>query len=617
MRQLTHTLLLCLTLVGLAFSATPIKAAGTNRGATITLETAADRLLFDRGSGRLVSLRSKNAPDVELLATSPDQPSFAIRYFDKQRADHLLDSRNVKSISIDCTGSTNKKTLTLRYAGVGGFDLDVTLSVRASTRDRFSRWSISVRNGAGLSIVDVQFPFVVVPRGLDGTVVLPIMRGTVRRGPTFHQLPEDGLGAWRLTDNYREHYPGNNFAQFLAWYGPHGGVYIACNDTEGNIKVLKALQRAPGIRLGIAHAGDWPAPGERKLRYEVLLGSFAGDWYDAADLYRDWSLRQHWATPLAKRRDIPQWLLESPVYVTVRPQSYEDDTSTRQIKEFLPYEKCIPLLDKIAQGTGAPVCAVLMGWERPGSWIYPDAFPPVGGEESLRHFIALARGRGWHVGSYGNGPRWVTTHSCGYDGRQYFREHHGQATVCRTEQGNLYGEDWGGWRYTYLCCVGHPETRRVATDFVRHLIDWGMESIQFLDQDDNAVTYACFSADHGHPPMVGKWMNAATAELVKSFRQAARDAHEPNVIQSVECDCNEYCLPLLQECDVRIDSPSTSSWNDGTEFVPLYHYLFHECIVTHGMFGVGPPPCALQVRTAWNGVWGQLLGGIMTGDGTF
>ncbi len=112
-------------------------------------------------------------------------------------------------------------------------------------------------------------------------------------------------------------------------------------------------------------------------------------------------------------------------------------------------------------------------------------------------------------------------------------------------------------------------------------------------------------------------MNTAMADLLKSFRQAAGDAHQSGVIQSVENACNEYCLPLLQECDVRIDSPSTSSWGDGTEFVPLYHYLFHECIVTHGMFGVGPAPYALQVRTAWNGVWGQLLGGIMTGDGTF
>ena len=121
-------------------------------------------------------------------------------------------------------------------------------------------------------------------------------------------------------------------------------MYLACNDTQGNIKVLKTLKRDSGIRLGIAHAGDWPTRGQRKLEYEVLLGSFTGDWYDAADLYRDWTLRQKWATPLGKRGDIPKWLLDSPVYVTIRPQSYDDDTSTLKIKEFLPYEKCIPLL---------------------------------------------------------------------------------------------------------------------------------------------------------------------------------------------------------------------------------------------------------------------------------
>jgi hypothetical protein len=610
-------LLVCLAIFGWAFSPNRIKAAEDKIAGTIALETATDRLLFDRSSGRLVSLRGRHAPEVELLATSPDHPAFAIRYFDKDRADHLLDSRSVKGMSVDCSGPAEDKTLTLRYSGVGGFDLDLALTVHTSTRDRFSRWSASVRNGAGLSIVDVQFPFVVVPRGRDGTLVLPTFRGSIRKEPTFPQLPDDGIAAWRLTDNYREHYPGGMFAQFLAWYTARGGVYIACNDTQGNIKVLKTLKRDSGIRLGIAHAGDWPARGQRKLEYEVLLGSFSGDWYDAADLYRDWTLRQKWATPLGKRRDIPKWLLDSPVYVTVRPQSYDDDTSTLRIKEFLPYEKCIPLLDQIAQGTKTPVCAVLMGWERPGSWIYPDSFPPVGGEQSLVRFIALARQRGWHVGSYCNGPRWITTHSCGYDGREYFKKHHGEETVCRNEPGRLFGEDWGGWRYTYLCCIGHPRTRQIATDFVKHLIDWGMESIQFLDQDDNAVTYACFSAQHGHPPMVGKWMNTAMADLLKSFRQAAGDAHQSGVIQSAESACNEYCLPLLQECDVRIDSPSTSSWNDGTEFVPIYHYLFHECIVTHGMFGVGPTPCALQIRTAWNGVWGQLLGGIMTGDGTF
>ena len=200
-------LLLCLIVMGLVFPANPIKAAEEHGAGTIALETSADRLLFERGSGRLVSLRRKKTPEVELLVTSPEHPSFAIRYLDKGRSDHLLDSRNVKGMSLNCSGPAENRTLLLRYSGVGGFDLDVTLSIRTSTRDRFSRWSASVRNGAGLSIVDVQFPFVVVPRGAEGTLVLPTFRGSIRKGPTFPQLPPDGIGTWRLTDNYREHYP--------------------------------------------------------------------------------------------------------------------------------------------------------------------------------------------------------------------------------------------------------------------------------------------------------------------------------------------------------------------------------------------------------------------------
>ena len=65
----------------------------------------------------------KNAPEVELLATSPDHPSFAIRYFDKDRSDHLLDSRNVKGMSIDCSGPAEDRTLMLSLLGRGRFRL--------------------------------------------------------------------------------------------------------------------------------------------------------------------------------------------------------------------------------------------------------------------------------------------------------------------------------------------------------------------------------------------------------------------------------------------------------------------------------------------------------------
>ena len=110
------------------------------------------------------------------------------------------------------------------------------------------------------------------------------------------------------------HYPGGTFAQFLAYYNEQAGLYLACEDTAANVKMIMPVHREPGMRLGMAHIGDWPSTGERTLEYDVVLGTFTGDWYAAADLYRQWALQQPWATPLQRRTDVPAWLLDSPPY---------------------------------------------------------------------------------------------------------------------------------------------------------------------------------------------------------------------------------------------------------------------------------------------------------------
>jgi hypothetical protein len=107
-------------------------------------------------------------------------------------------------------------------------------------------------------------------------------------------------------------------------------------------------------------------------------------------------------------------------------------------------------------------------------------------------------------------------------------------------------------------------------------------------------------------------MATAMADMVGAFRKAAADAGQGGVIQSTENPCNEYCLPLFQECDVR-----TSAGGSGQQdFVPVFHYLYHECIVIQGMMSTGPEPYSIPIRTAWNGVYGGISGAVMTGDGT-
>jgi hypothetical protein len=589
----------------------------------IVLETRDDVLGFDPVEGRLVSFRSKGAPDQEFIASAPAHPVFTIQYLDGEREYQQIDSRSATEHEIRLEEGTSGKTLTMRFRRVGGVAVDVTATVGASSSEPLSRWGISVRNGAGIRIADVQFPFVVCRYRLGGkpgseTVVLPHGFGNLVKEPTYEKLGPDFPGAWQLCwqNGSFSHYPGGQFAQFLAYYNDRSGLYLATEDARAHVKRFRCLHRDPGIRVGVAHVGDWPAQGERRLPYDTVLGSFHGDWYDAAGMYRDWSLRQSWGTPLSRRTDVPQWLLESPPHITIRPQAVVDAGPVYPIEEFLPYEKCIPLLEGVSRGADSPVVAVIMAWERAGSWVYPDCFPPVGGEESVTAFARACRQRGWHVGSFCNGTRWVTGHSWnGYDGRAYYKEHHGERSVSREANGSVWREHWDvGWRPSIVQCMGTALTRETAARFVERLLGWGLESIQFFDQNCGAATFPCLAEDNEHPPMPGRWMAEKMEATVAEFRRLAREAGEKEVTNSVEMCCNEYCLPLFQQADARVRPPGHKvPYGD---VVPIYQFLYHECIVLHGMMSPGPEPYHVEIANAANGVLGEIAGGVLTGDGS-
>lgn len=587
----------------------------------LVLETARDELKFDAATGRLISLRPWSHPQRQLVVSHPDDPVFVLQYFSPMREYRMLTSRDAERSIIEASDARGRRRLVMNFFSLGGLDVHVKVQVEADPRRQYSDWRIAVDNRTGVEIVDVQFPIIVArcpltEKAVRGTIVLPQYMGHVVHNPPPQAIPEDTPQAWQFSKSWPStyHYPGSVFAQFLAYYRDALGLYVACDDTDGHVKLFRVLRRKKGLRLGVAHVGDWPSRGRRKLPYAVRVRSLEGDWYDAAEIYRSWALKQKWARPLTKRADVPEWLLDSPPHITIRLQGYVDDGPVFPVKEFLPYEKCLPLLERIAQRVEAPLVAVLMSWEHGGPWVYPDCFPPVGGEVSLAHFVKLARQRGWRVGSFCNGTRWVMAHKWnGYDGREFFYKHGGERSVCRLPNGERWPGDWdGSWRPSYICCLGSEVTRQIARDFVRRLITWGMQSIQFFDQNINAASFPCFASDHDHPPMPGKWMAKEMERIIGTFSEDAAREGDSEVIQSVEMPCNEYCLPLFQQCDVRGQPP-----DGGTEtFIPLYHYLYHECIIMHGMMSLGYEPYALPMRNAYNCVIGEIPGAVMTGDGT-
>ncbi|MHB9033304.1 MAG: DUF6259 domain-containing protein [Anaerolineae bacterium] len=588
----------------------------------LILETSRDRLQFDADTGRLVSLRPLDMPGLELIAANDDDPTFIIQYLDDTHTFCEINSRQAQAT----TCSVAHGVLHCDYTGLGGLDLALSFTVRAAADERFSSWSLNLANNANLRITGIQFPFVVMPyqlgTGGGEAVVWPLGPGQLIRAPRPQDLSPDCPHTWQMVpeNGTPMHYPGLTHAQFLAFYGAQAGLLLQARDAEGYLKLIKAVHRGHGLRLGFANMGDWPHQGERMMPYEFALGSFTGDWYDAADLYRSWSLQQPWAKPLSQRRDIPDWLLDSPPHVIVRIQGKLDAGPAEPNKEFLPYRKIVPLLEPLAKAWNTPLVPVIMSWERPGPWIYPDCFPPAGGDASLLEFSQMARERGWHVGTFCNGTRWVTGHYWSdYHGDAYFQEHKGLDSVSLTHTGEPWHEFWDvTWRPSYACCSAADLTRSTAREFYQHMIDGGLDWIQFFDQNVGAAAFACYAENHGHLPEPGRWMGQAmhnlTQELHLLEEQAAQaTGGKRRVVLSVEAPCNEYNLQDFTICDVRVVPEGHVHWS--SRWIPLYHYLYHECILIQGGFGMGPEPHHMPIRTAYNLVVGEIPGAVLTGDG--
>ena len=592
---------------------------------TIVLETQTDYLEFERSSLRLVSFCSKKAPAQNFIIFSQTHPAFEIGILDSQKNYRIISSHSALDVQVQ---NVSESEITAVYHSLEGQPIDVACTVRAASSDRFASWNITVDNRCAFDIVDVQYPFIVCPYTLDDSeteaVVLPhgygsgqLLTGDLKFGSSTlsQRMRADSYLAWEFCSREGDcnHYPGMQYAQYMAYYNNKAGFYMACNDTEANIKRFKVLHREPGMRFGVSHVGDWPENGVRQLEYDILMTSFSGDWYDATDIYREWSMQQKWFVPLTQKDNVPAWLIDSPAYITIRPAGILDFGQVMPVEEFLPYEKCIPLLENVAAKVEADLAIILMGWEHAGSWVYPDAFPPAGGEESMINFISQLKERGWRAGCFNSGMRWAYDQTwSGYDGRDYLEKINASAGIARQADGSLWKENWdSAFRSSYAGCLATPKMRSTALSIVGHLIDWGMESIQFLDQNNGGSTFPCFSDQHQHLSKPGKWMHSAMKSFVEEMHQLADEKMSHSVVHSAESGLNETCLPLFQETELRIYPD-----NYGSDTIPIYQYLFHECIVLQGMMGNAPEPYHLTIRNAVNCVLGSIPGGVLTGDGT-
>ncbi len=538
------------------------------------------RLSIDTVKGGLVSFQSTFGIDRELLIQHHvDLPLFKIEFYVPDRHEFkAIDSSQAKQVKLRKSGDEKEEIVTIDYTEMGGLPVDARVTIRCPAEETLTYWNLELNNGTQFWIGHIQFPVVEIPFDnplagdsshilwsfADGSLTGPVVP-TMSVGP-WGGKERDRVEIWR-----RNNYPGEwTSTQLMAYYNDAGGLYVACDDATGLPKFIDPMLEDDGVTMALGHYPGTQGPSKTKLPYNVVLGTFHGDWYAAAEIYREWASRQPFCPPkLAESKKYPEWIKESAVGIAFPMRGQGDwDAPAAVNPEYTPATNALPYLEKLATELETPLMPIVFNWEHAGPWVQPDAFPPLGGEAAMREFMSKAKEKGWHPAIYGDGLFWVIWQkNTQYDGMPYFRAHDGEAAIARRWDGGLLGDVWD-WRKHYVVCVGTKRGREMVLEMTRKMAAFGPDVVQQFDQSPGPRV--CYATDHGHPPVPGPWMTTAFQELLKLDQEAARTVN-PMVAMSCEGAPAEIFLKNFQ------------IWDSRHSTCPLYSFLYHE--YAHGFEG--------------------------------
>jgi hypothetical protein len=568
---LWRDLLFAILLIGAAASNSAAQAAPPINPPAIVINRGY-RLLISSEKGTIASFRSTFGVNRELLIPSHAAlPLFKIEFLNDHSEFKTVTSSEAKEVSVSKSGNQDEQTVTIEYKEIGELPVDARVTIRCPAAETLTYWNLEVNNRTTSWIGHIQFPVIEVPFDnptdkhyshilwsfADGALAGPVQPGMSLGG--WGGTEFDTPDIWRYNN-----YPGEwTSTQLMAYYNDAGGLYVACDDAKGLPKFIDPIMELDGVVMGLGHYPGSRGPGVSRLPYDVVLGTFHGDWYAAAEIYRNWASRQPFCrTKLRQRTDTPKWLSDSPVGISFPMRGQGDwDPPAAVNPEYTPLTNALPYLEKLAAALESPLLPIVFNWEQGGPWVQPDAYPPVGGERAVREFMSKAKAKGWHPMIYGDGLCWVTwqrnTH---YDGMPYFHTHGGDDAVARRWDGTFLEDVWP-WRKNYVACVGTEKGRRMVLDMTRRMAELGPDVVQQFDQGPGPR--ACYAANHGHPPVPGPWMSESFDDLVISDKQIARSVN-PAVAMSCEGAPPETHLQDFQIWDARVST------------CPLYSFLYHE-----------------------------------------
>jgi hypothetical protein len=368
------------------------------------------KLTLNKQNGAIKSIE-KNGRNM-IAADNAEHALFEICFLDKANGGKVIRANSDQAAK--CEMSQTKNKITIAYSQFEGMDVLATVTVDVSKDSPFMNWNIEVDNNTPYLMDYIDFPNVVVPNDLianggNSRIFWPAQEGVVVEDMKvreegirkYHPIEYPNLLGWLGL------YPSSAQMQFMAYYSSEGGLYMATHDDKFNVKGIEYCRAGEnGIKMEYHLFTTGAGKGKYKLPYNMVIGTFEGDWHDAADIYRNWVESSTMPHPpkIVDNKDLPDWYFESPVVVTYPVRGEHDmDDGTMPPNALFPYTNALPHLDNLSDAFDSKVMSLLMHWEGSAPWAPPYAWPPYGGTKNFDKFVDGLHDKGNYIGLYASG----------------------------------------------------------------------------------------------------------------------------------------------------------------------------------------------------------------------
>ncbi|MBM4045372.1 MAG: hypothetical protein FJ279_09675 [Planctomycetes bacterium] len=505
----------------------PFQAARTERAVWLSNGVIEVGLARSGTTVSVASLRDVRR-QVELLAgDGPMRPlwSLMLRAQTGKTSEVDAHSAGAASVEIALDKPSGQLATQLAWKPMTPIGVNGTLAVKAEIRlaegEPFVRWRINVENrltDAGLWRVD--FPVLPNPghAGKSDVLMQPYLcraHDGELKGHLFH-------------------------LQFLSV----GSLYLAAHDPAHHHKGF-LLRTGQEFRQQALPPDAGVAGASYEQPYDFVTGTSGGDWFDAAQLYRQWAEKQAWWASGRRRRDVAAWLTVG------HPLTQEPAAVTK---------KALELRDAL----GAPVGIHWYNWyNKP---IAPRLFPV---KKGFAEAAKAAEAAGVTVMPYVSIHYWTKS----WDGELWKEFEQVRPFACRSVEG-IEGDEARREDDHYrvqvqkqgcvpICRYTDFWANYLAEQVKRLRAESGCSAVYF-DMAATAPRWPCFDRAHGHPAGGGDHWARGNDKLLARLRHTVGQ----EVLLSGEGRYEGH-IPF-------IDMDLTGYWRGEHNLAPAYDAIYGE-----------------------------------------